>query len=147
MKINLFDNGKLNPGMLKLDLFCKGIVIDESCNLEKDGRHIMRLRAGLGSGLEVELPEGLWVNIPVLEHFAKNSPYAFKRENGAYSIWRDSEKIIDVKMPKRPAFYDRKTSSGKLMKRIGQLQGTYLGVYSSGPCGFWTRYEGSWWSY
>ena len=95
MEFRLFENGKLNPGMLKLDLFCKGIVIDESCRLEADGRQIMRLRAGLGSGLEVELPEKLWVNIPVLEHFAKDSPYRFKRENETYSIWRDGEKVTD----------------------------------------------------
>jgi len=142
MELRLFEKGKLNPGMLKLDLFCKGIRIDESCRLDEDGRHIMRLRAGLGSGLEVEIPEKLWVNVPVLEHFAKDSPYLFKRENGNYSIWRDGQRITDVKMPHRPAFYDQKTSSGKLMRRIGQLQGTYLGIYSSGPCSFWTKYEG-----
>lgn len=142
MEFRLFEKNKLNPGMLKLDLLCTGIRIHESCDLEVDGRHIMRLRAGLGSGLEVELPEGLWVNIPVLEHFADSSPYSFRRENGTYSIWREEEKTTDVKMPQRPAFYDRKTSSGKLMKRIGQLQGTYLGIYASKSCSFWTKYEG-----
>ncbi len=142
MEVPLYNKGKLNPGMLKLDLFCKGITIDESCNLAEDGRHIMRLRAGLGSGLEVELPEGLWVNIPVLEYFASASPYSFRLDNGEYSIWREEEKVVDVKMPKRPEFYDRKTSSGKLMKRIGQLQGTYLGIYASKSCSFWTKYEG-----
>ena len=46
-----------NPGLLKLDLYCKGIRLDDSCMVEHDGgRSIMRTRAGLGSGLEAILP-------------------------------------------------------------------------------------------
>ena len=41
-----------NPGLFKLDLYCKGIRLGESCRVEEDGgREIMRTRAGLGSGL------------------------------------------------------------------------------------------------
>ena len=35
----------------------------------------MRTRAGLGSGLEVILPGGLWTNVPVSEPFAAASAY------------------------------------------------------------------------
>ena len=57
-----------NPALLKLDLYCKGIRIDDSCLIEEHGgRKILRTRAGLGSGLEVVLPAGLWTNVPVVE--------------------------------------------------------------------------------
>ena len=63
-----------NPGLLKLDLYCKGIRLDEGCLVEDDGgRKVLRTRAGLGSGLELVLPGGLWTNVPVCEPFAKDS--------------------------------------------------------------------------
>ena len=69
-----------NPALLKLDLYCKGMRIDDSCLVEQDGgRKILRTRAGLGSGLEVVLPGGLWTNVPVTEKFAQPSPYVLHR--------------------------------------------------------------------
>ena len=42
---------RTNPALLKLDLYCQGMQLDESCYIERDGgRGIMRTRAGLGSG-------------------------------------------------------------------------------------------------
>ena len=69
-----------NPALLKLDLYCKGMRIDDRCLVEQDGgRKILRTRAGLGSGLEVILPGGLWTNVPVTEKFAQASPYVLHR--------------------------------------------------------------------
>ena len=46
-----------NPALLKLDLYCKGVRLDDSCYVEEDGgRKILRTRAGLGSGLEAHPP-------------------------------------------------------------------------------------------
>lgn len=47
---------RLNPGRLKLELFCNGVRIDESCTLEADTRPVKRTRGGLGSGLDIILP-------------------------------------------------------------------------------------------
>ena len=45
-----------NPALLKLDLYCKGMQLDESCHVADDGgRTLLRTRAGLGSGLELIL--------------------------------------------------------------------------------------------
>ncbi|MBW1696379.1 MAG: radical SAM protein [Deltaproteobacteria bacterium] len=128
-----------NPGLLKLDLYCKGIRLSESCSVEKDGgRQIMRTRAGLGSGLEVILPEELYTNIPVVEGFARNSPYVLNREpDGSYRIYDESGPVARVKLAPRPAWYDRKTSSGRKMSRIGTLQGTYLAIYPARVCDYW----------
>ena len=71
---------RTNPALLKLDLYCKGLRMDDSCFIEEDGgRKILRTRAGLGSGLELILPGGVWTNVPVSEGFAQRSPYTLHR--------------------------------------------------------------------
>jgi len=128
-----------NPGLLKLDLYCKGIRLGESCAIEEDGgKEILRTRAGLGSGLEVILPEGLYTNIPVTEEFARSSTYLLEREpDKTYRIYRDNEPVAPVTLTPRPAWYDRKTSSGLRMNRVGTLQGTYLAIYPARVCDYW----------
>jgi len=126
-----------NPGLLKLDLYCVGIRIDDSCRADEDGRGIFRTRAGLGSGLEVILPENIWTNIPVVEPFAEKSPYVLKKVGKEYIIFKDDEEICPVKLPTQPKFYEKKTSNGISMRKIGVLQGTYLGVYPTGVCEYW----------
>jgi hypothetical protein len=129
-----------NPGLLKLDLYCKGMRLDESCYIEGDGgRQVLRTRAGLGSGVELVLPAGLWTNVPVVEPFAQRSPYILRRRDGGYWIDRESEPVAPVTLSPRPQWYDAKTSTGKAMTRVGTLQGTYLGVYPAKVCEYWTE--------
>jgi hypothetical protein len=144
-----------NPALLKLDLYCRGLRIDDSCCVVPDGgRAILRTRAGLGSGLELILPGGLWTNVPVAEAFARSSPYVLHRVEGCYVIRRHgarppgsggstlivaraAEDIAQALLAPRPAWYDRTTSTGKPMTRVGTLQGTYLGVYPARVCDYW----------
>lgn len=135
-----------NPALLKLDLYCKGLRLDRSCFVEDDGgRPILRTRAGLGSGLELilpspEWPHELWTNVPVTERFAERSPYTLHRDpgSGSYTLCWNGEPVTRPKLSPRPGWYDRKTTSGKAMTRIGTLQGTYLGIYQAKVCEFWT---------
>ncbi|MBI1950706.1 MAG: radical SAM protein [Acidobacteria bacterium] len=144
-----------NPALLKLDLYCKGIRLDDSCLVQDDGgRPVLRTRAGLGSGLELILPGGLWTNVPVSEPFAQRSPYVLHREDGGYVIRRhrdraappgggpqviapEAEPVAWVRLAPRPGWYDRTTATGRLMTRIGTLQGTYLGIYQARVCDYW----------
>jgi hypothetical protein len=128
------------PALLKLDLFCRGMRLHESCLVEEDGgRRVMRTRAGLGSGLEIVLPGGLWTNVPVAETFAARSPYLLKRSSSGYFLEREGANVADVRLAPQPAWYDAMTSSGKAMRRVGTLQGTYLGIYPAKVCEFWTE--------
>jgi hypothetical protein len=134
-----------NPALLKLDLYCRGLRIDDSCHVAEDGgRSVLRTRAGLGSGLELILPGGLWTNVPVTEAFARTSRYVLHREGGRYEIrcygngsGMGGEPIAPVRLAPRPAWYDRTTSTGKPMTRVGTLQGTYLGIYPARVCDYW----------
>ena len=131
-----------SPVELEIELFCRGLRIDRTCDLGDDARRIARTRAGLGSGLELILAGGrkeLWVNVPVLEPFAAASPFLLHHEDdGRYRILdeRGSGEYA-VRLPPEPAWYGRRTSSGVEMSRIGVLQGNYLGVYVSNTCLYW----------
>lgn len=128
-----------NPALLKLDLYCKGLRMDDpSLVAERGGRKILRTRAGLGSGLELVLPGGLWTNVPVVEPFARRSPYALVLRGEEFWIHHDAlGPVCRVRPSPRPDWYDRKTSTGKPMYRIGTLQGTYLGIYPAMVCDYW----------
>jgi hypothetical protein len=134
----------LNPCELEIDLFCRGIRIPDEVSLE-GARGITRTRAGLGDGLEVVIPTGswlkrqIWVNIPVEEPFARQSPYVLTGSPQAgYRIHDEaSDAWYPIEIPRQPAWYTRQTSRGIPMNRVGVLQGTYLGIYVNLVCTFW----------
>jgi len=130
-----------NPGLLKLDLYCRGVRLDDSCTIEEHGgRKILKTRAGLGSGLELILPGDLWTNVPVVEDFVAESPYTLHFRAGSFWIDRsDLGPVAKVQLSPQPDWYNRTTSSGKRMTLVGTLQGTYLGVYPSKVCEYWLK--------
>lgn len=129
-----------NPAWLKLDLYCKGIRVADDCfGKDSKGRPIMRTRAGLGSGAELILPGNLWTNAPVVEEFAKESPYELVRDGDQLLVKHPDFDPVPVQASPRPEWYDKKTSSGKTMSKVGTLQGTYLGVYPAKVCEYWTE--------
>jgi len=140
-----------NPCELEIDLFCRGIRIGESCALEDDARVLSRTRAGLGSGLEIIIPgerggKDIWLNAPVVESFAKNSPYRLEKETKGYVIHDDRigqsgrpDLCYPIRIPVNPEWYEKTTSKGTQMSRIGVLQGSYLGIYISDVCLYWKK--------
>lgn len=132
---------KLNPCELQIDLFCRGIRIDATCTLQDDARFLARTRAGLGSGLELVIPgdlKDIWVNVPVEEDFAQDSPYLLTKDPEGYLV-ADERTGLDyrVGIPPEPRWYQARTSKGTTMGKVGVLQGTYLGIYVSNSCSFW----------
>ena len=133
---------RLNPCELEIDLFCKGIRIDETCALTSDGRFFSRTRAGLGSGLELVIPapgKEIWVNLPVEEDFAAASPYRLVKWGDSYFVRDDRDDTLSyaVTVPSQPKWYEGVTRAGTPMSKVGVLQGTYLGIYISNSCLYW----------
>src|SRR5947199_6961777 len=112
----------LKPVELEIELFCRGMRIDPSCQTGEDGRRIARTRAGLGSGLEIVIPsrpKAIWVNVPVVEPFAQESPLVLrKRDDDYFVVDNRGGAEYAVWIPTEPAWYSRKTSSGIEMSRI-----------------------------
>ena len=130
----------LSPVELEIELFCRGLRIDPSCHTDEDARRISRTRAGLGSGLELVLPsprKDIWVNVPVVEPFARTSPFLLQHFGDYFVEDVRSGMHYPVRIPPEPAWYSRQTSGGIEMSRIGVLQGNYLGVYVSNACLYW----------
>ncbi len=133
----------LNPCELEIDLFCKGLRVDpDSAGSVKLAR---RTRAGLGSGLELRLPgsfKDIWVNVPVIESFAKQSPYTLYADNGGFLIKNtELSQTYPVGIESEPEWYSKPTLSGRLMSKVGSMQGTYLGIYIGPVCRYWKHDE------
>jgi hypothetical protein len=134
---------QLNACELEIDLFCRGLRVPGTAWLD-EARGVRRTRAGLGSGLELVLPTGsqlkpeIWMNAPIVEPFAKRSPYLlFSRSDGPVIVDERHGYHYEVRIPGEPAWYRQTTSRGTPMSRIGVLQGTYLGIYINPVCEFW----------
>jgi len=127
-----------NPSLLKLALYCEGMrMTPEAETAVLSGREIIRTRAGLGSGLELLLPGDIWTNVPVTEAFTSGSPFQLHYEKDEFTVRHANGDHVPVKLAPRPGWYGKKTSSGKSMRQVGSLQGTYLGIYPTGVCEFW----------
>lgn len=128
---------------LKLDLLCLGARWTEAGKAGRErGRGLRRTRAGLGSGVELVIGPDTWVNVPVVEPFAARSPYELVVEDdGLVDVRRDGSHVAEARLAPRPAWYDRRTPSGRPMHRIATMQGTVLAVYAGSVCEFWVRSE------
>lgn len=134
---------RLNACELEIELLCRGLRL-ASPDLVEEGRGVRRTRAGLGSGLELIIPTGsrlkreIWMNAPVVEPFARFSPFVLAGTGTALHVHDERTAMrYPVSLPERPAWYDRTTSRGTPMSRVGVLQGTYLGIYVNPVCEFW----------
>jgi sodium-dependent dicarboxylate transporter 2/3/5 len=137
----VFDGRMFKPVELEIELFCRGLRVHPSVNASEAGRRITRTRAGLGSGLELVIssrPKDIWLNVPVIEHFAHESFFTLRHDDGTYRVIDDRDGLsYPVELPPEPSWYGRKTRSGVEMSRIGVLQGNYLGIYVSARCLYW----------
>lgn len=133
-----WNDGMLKPVELEIELFCRGMRLARDV---QGGRRISRTRAGLGSGLEIVIPASpkpIWVNVPVVESFAAQSPFVMNVAGDRYFLVDERttyEYRVDI--PAEPEWYSRLTTSGVPMHRIGVLQGNYLGIYVATRCAYW----------
>src|SRR5215212_4209979 len=97
---------------LESELFCRGMRIDDSA-LNGEGRPINRTRAGLGSGLEMILlarPKNIWMNVPVVERFAHESPFLLRRRDAGLTVVDERDGAeYRVAIPPEPKWYSRFT--------------------------------------
>jgi hypothetical protein len=74
----------------------------------------------------------------VEEDFAQQSRYRLVLDADQYAIVDDRAGArYPIRIPPEPGWYTRQTSRGTPMRKVGVLQGTYLGIYISNSCGFW----------
>ena len=134
---------RVNPGFLKLDLYCRGLRLHASCTVRGRRRPAGDAGAG-GPGLgpraapaarasrERARRRGLRRREPLRAAGATSG-------DGRYDLHRDGEPCTAYACRRAPAWYDALTTTGKPMRRVGTLQGTYLAVYPAQVCHFWVQ--------
>ena len=137
---------KTNPVVLELELFSRGLRIDNSVSFE-GWRPPLRLRAGLGSGLEVKIygiddwrGDFLAVNVPIHGDFVKDSPYLLVQEQDRFEVIAHGEPIGKIDLFPASKFYSDTTADGVLMSRIGCIFGNVGSMMLKG-CKFWDMEE------
>lgn len=129
-----------NPGFLKLELSSKGIRLSEELREGKDLKAAFLARAGIGGGIDIILPDDVWVNAPVREVFTRDSPYLLLKEKGDFFIEKNGERVA-VGMIPPPAFYEKKTSEGTPFAQVGTVHGGYLTITPIAACDFFPKFE------
>ena len=102
---------------LKTELLCKGVKAENS--IEK-GRVA---GAGPAGGRYLVLPNNSVVNAPLQPLFVDRSDISLRGLDSQWSLFKNGEKITDVKLIASPKFYSRKTQSGQAMYKIALLHG------------------------
>ncbi len=136
---------RYNPALLKLELLSLGLGVSDSAyeQMASKQKEPTMIRAGVGgSGIDLILEKEIWVNAPVKEPFAKRSPFSLRATGSNLIIAKNDDVIQKVQLVPQPGYYDRMTSTGIPMKRIGRIQGDFFAVAIDNSCYFWGDYEG-----
>lgn len=125
---------------LKLEILAEGLRVDRSAeeHVAAHGKPPLRVRSGSCGGLDLVLPGATWVNAPVRELFAPQSPLVLVRDDNGL-ILRDARDGTgtQVQLPPAPDYYSRTTAAGTLMSAVGQLCSDRLGVGLTNGCVYW----------
>ena len=119
---------------LKADLLIKGLKItDEAMTTVGEGglekvfwvfEMTTSTHKGTGDGTrplpnDMLLPYGLYADV----RYSPNSPYTVHSSGSGIVLLKDKEEICEVRWPIRPDFYEQKTRSGEMMKKVASMRG------------------------
>ncbi|HJQ85382.1 MAG TPA: radical SAM protein [Candidatus Binatia bacterium] len=125
----------IHPAALKIELAVRGVRLDPSVQLARTDEPIR--------SLDLVLPDGVSVDVPLDERQSEGSPWALVAEGGRHFVIRHdpdaAETRVAVRTVARPRFYDRRTSRGTPMRRIASRRGRHLLVTPTTACGFSVR--------
>ncbi len=126
-----------NSGELKLELITKGVRLDRSALGSKEIVRALDIANQVHNTLELDLilPGKVLVNIAIQECLDKESNYLLIKDKEEFYVVNDDMKI-KVYLESPPKFYDKLTSSGKIMAKVGRKYGDYLLITPTGACEF-----------
>jgi radical SAM protein (TIGR04043 family) len=129
--------------LLKTELLALGLRVDEAAHdlVTEHGKPIHRVRSGSCGGLDVILPGDVYVNCPINEAFARESPLILQEREGRVVIGREGEEDVPIRLVPCPEYYHRTGSNGKPLARTGQLCGDRLGIGLTNNCFYWRSRE------
>lgn len=129
------DSRTVEMARLKTRLLAEGARVELGA-LAASARPTLRTRSGSCGGLDMILPDGTWVNVPVRERFAQRSSIRLVEAEGSAWLAVDDERV-PVQLAPTPAYYAHSTHSGRPMHRIGQLCSDRIGIGITNSCTYW----------
>ena len=140
---NILHDSVSKDGLIlwKLSLLHHGISLSKKdfLQIKNEGYKIpFGVRTGTSGGLELTLPGGVAVNAPLVISDVRQDAIIGNYISGGELRIKDSraDNEIQASLSLAPKFYQKKTSSGKLMSTVGQLCFDRLGI-GLGRCSFW----------
>lgn len=122
-----------NPGELKLELVMKGMRLDDAVRAQS-GALIAQPTEDIVRGIELVLPEDVWVSAPI----DTESPYLLSGAGEHFTLQRNGSRT-DVRLVPQPSFYGRVTSRGTPMWRVGAVYGGFIAIHPAGACSYSLR--------
>jgi hypothetical protein len=128
-----------NPGHLKVELSLHGLKLAAGL---RD-----RLFEGVeapDSGLDLLLPEDVWVQAAIDEHLTAASPFTLAVEAGGFRLRRGGvtppqAMPLEVRVLAPPDFCRRQTSRGTPMGQLAAVHGNFIALDPAAACGFGSR--------
>lgn len=120
---------------MKNTLLIKAALLTEGVRAEPDtlrevGSHYKEQNHGLfgwdfENHVDLKVPDDFFLEDGTVVQFRLNrkSPYVIRRKNEGLAVYNFEEELAGVKWIERPAFYNKQTSQGNEMIRIGQVGG------------------------
>jgi len=124
----------MNPVQLKIALATLGARMDDGVR-----GTIASVPDFIPDTLDLTLPDGVRVRVPVADDTSAAAPYSVVGENGRTFVVDAGALRVEVEAGPVPRFYGQKTTSGRPMWQVGTVQGSHLLVSPSGSCGFSTQ--------
>lgn len=108
---------------VKKELLCYGLNVDKKtlCDLRA-------LNSSFGKSkfvhvAQIQLPDGSYVNVPVLEEYCKISMYTLSTENNLISLLRNGKEMFHISISPVPAWIDSVLSDGTNISNIISVHG------------------------
>nr|WP_157187447.1 radical SAM protein [Nocardia vinacea] len=102
----------------------------------------LRTRSGVSGGLDLQIADGIDVNVPVSEMFVRMSPYTIDHDGNTFVVMRGEDSICNANPLPLPSYYELRTADDtEAMHRIAQMcSADRLCFGMTGPtCHFWRR--------
>ena len=126
---------------LKFEIFSKSVRLSNKTKskLGKSIKEQSNLRSGLSNGLDIILPNNIWVNAPIDTKPTGVTPFLVNDADGKFVLKKNGEKLAEILIPPRPLFYNYCTSDGVPFKKIGSIRADRLSICLNNNCIFWNN--------
>ncbi len=127
-----------NPGRLKVELSLRGLRLEPGLR----DQLLEGVSERDGGGIDLLLPEDVWVQASIDERLSATSPFTLAHEAGRFRLRRDTAAdgaALEVRVLAPPDFYRRATSRGTPMGQLAAVHGNFVALDPTAACGFGSR--------